>query len=311
MEQLSEVMASLGFQLAITQLVGGRLSGTVMPLPLGPLQLLRIRHNRAVHVDGAKPCGRQLFTLNLLDPRQAPPLRSHGSPMEPPALFGLAPTGEIHVTVPEVCDLVLISMDREAFHQWAAELGCSHLDERSLRLNWLELDPQCFEGLRRYLLQLFSVAETQPELLRQASWRRLALQDLGPLLICGLAGAVELSTSTPRPPARIELVKQVQRWIAENPNLPMTLDDLCRQVYVSRRCLIQGFREHLGMGPMAYLKLQRLHGARRYLLQADPVDTTVTAAACRFGFLNSGHFARDYRQLFGELPSETLQTCRR
>jgi AraC family ethanolamine operon transcriptional activator len=310
-EQLAEVMASLGFSLAITQLAGGRLTGTVMPLSLGPLQLLRIRHNRAVHVDGAKPTGRQLFSLNLLDPRQAPPLRSHGNPMGAPTLFGLSPWGEIHVTVPEVCDLVLMSMDREAFHRWADELGCPHLDDRAFSTNWVDLDPQCFEGLRRYLLQLFSVAEAQPQLLREASWRRLALQDFGPLLITGLAAAVELTPSWSRQPARIELVKQVQGWMAENPNLPITLDDLCRQVYVSRRCLIQGFREHLGMGPMAYLKLQRLHGARRFLLDADPAQTTVTAAAATFGFLNSGHFARDYRQLFGELPSETLQACRR
>jgi len=305
-----EVMASLDFELAITQLVGGQLNGTVMPLALGPLQLLRIRLDRAVHVDGAKPPGRQLFTLNLLDPLQAPPLRSHGSPMGAPALFGLDPEGEVHITVPEVCDLVVISMDRQAFQCWAAQLGCPHLDDRAFRTNWVQLDPQAFEGLRRYLLQLFSVAETQPELLRQASWRRLALQDFGPLLICGLAGAVELSPSRPRPPARIELVKQVQRWMAENPNLPITLDDLCQQAFVSRRCLIQGFREHLGMGPMAYLKLQRLHAARRLLLDADPEQTSVTAAATAFGFLNSGHFARDYRQLFGELPSATLQASR-
>ncbi|RNC87573.1 MAG: AraC family transcriptional regulator [Synechococcus sp. YX04-3] len=34
---------------------------------------------------------------------------------------------------------------------------------------------------------------------------------------------------------------------------------------------------------------------------------TVQAVATHFGFSSRNHFARDYRQLFGEAPSETLQ----
>lgn len=60
------------------------------------------------------------------------------------------------------------------------------------------------------------------------------------------------------------------------------------------------------MGPMAYIKLHRLHGIRRELLTADPRAVTIGGLALRWGFLNAGHFARDYRRLFGELPSQTL-----
>ena len=31
--------------------------------------------------------------------------------------------------------------------------------------------------------------------------------------------------------------------------------------------------------------------------------------ATHFGFSSRNHFARDYRQLFGEAPSATLQRC--
>ena len=60
------------------------------------------------------------------------------------------------------------------------------------------------------------------------------------------------------------------------------------------------------MGPMAYLKLHRLHGVRRLLLAGDHDQVRIGAIAAEWGFLNAGHFARDYRLLFGERPRDTL-----
>lgn len=64
------------------------------------------------------------------------------------------------------------------------------------------------------------------------------------------------------------------------------------------------------MGPMAYIKLHRLHGLRRELLAADPQTVSIAELALQWGFLNPGHFARDYRRLFGQLPSQTLHRGR-
>jgi len=58
---------------------------------------------------------------------------------------------------------------------------------------------------------------------------------------------------------------------------------------------------------MAYLKIQRLHGVRRLLKAADPNNSSIMAIANQFGFWSSGHFARDYKKMFGELPSQTIK----
>jgi AraC family ethanolamine operon transcriptional activator len=60
---------------------------------------------------------------------------------------------------------------------------------------------------------------------------------------------------------------------------------------------------------MAYLKIRRLHGVRQALLSADPEAERVSELAARWGFLNAGHFARDYRALFGEPPSTSLRAA--
>jgi AraC-like DNA-binding protein len=43
------------------------------------------------------------------------------------------------------------------------------------------------------------------------------------------------------------------------------------------------------------------------MLQATIQGTSVTQVALRCGFQNTGHFAREFRPAFGELPSETLR----
>ncbi|RQH04340.1 AraC family transcriptional regulator [Okeania hirsuta] len=46
---------------------------------------------------------------------------------------------------------------------------------------------------------------------------------------------------------------------------------------------------------------------RQRLKVSDPENSTITTLAGQFGFWSAGHFARDYKAMFGELPSETLQ----
>jgi transcriptional regulator GlxA family with amidase domain len=62
-----------------------------------------------------------------------------------------------------------------------------------------------------------------------------------------------------------------------------------------------------GVGPKEYLKVFRLISVRRQLRAASARTTRVTDVANGLGFWHMGQFAADYRQRFGELPSETLQ----
>ena len=62
----------------------------------------------------------------------------------------------------------------------------------------------------------------------------------------------------------------------------------------------------LGTNPASYLRAVRLDRVRKDLLHAG----SVTDAATRWGFWHFGHFSNDYREQFGELPSETLRRLR-
>ena len=89
---------------------------------------------------------------------------------------------------------------------------------------------------------------------------------------------------------------------------PISIADIASAVGIHARTLYKGFRTYLKTTPMAYLKGRRLGAVRRSLQLADPHVSSVTDIALKWGFNHLGHFAADYRQAFGELPSETLRS---
>jgi AraC family ethanolamine operon transcriptional activator len=86
-----------------------------------------------------------------------------------------------------------------------------------------------------------------------------------------------------------------------------TVEDLVIATNVSERTLRSVFCEVFGMPPLRYLRLRRLNQSRKSLRTASPSETTVAAIAAKFGFWDFGRFAKDYRRVFGELPSQTLR----
>ena len=71
--------------------------------------------------------------------------------------------------------------------------------------------------------------------------------------------------------------------------------------------MTRAFHRFLGMGPGNYLRQRRLSAARHELLTAPLRAETVTEVAFRWGFWHLSRFAREYRSMFGESPSETVR----
>lgn len=98
---------------------------------------------------------------------------------------------------------------------------------------------------------------------------------------------------------------QARDYFEENRGTPVRLADVCRAIGVSQRMLQVAFADGLGITPMRYLKLRRLHMVRERLQSTTTEELTVTHAAREAGFVDLSRFASDYKKIFGQLPSET------
>jgi AraC-like DNA-binding protein len=96
-------------------------------------------------------------------------------------------------------------------------------------------------------------------------------------------------------------------WLKENFTLPLRIDDLAKQINMSKSTFHHHFRELTAMSPLQYQKRLRLNEARRLLL-FESLD--VTTAAFQVGYESATQFSREYSRLFGEPPIRDIKNLR-
>jgi transcriptional regulator GlxA family with amidase domain len=115
--------------------------------------------------------------------------------------------------------------------------------------------------------------------------------------------------TAPAEPGRRMAVREAMELIESGSHLPLTTSTLARQCHVSVRTLQEGFQRHLGMSPMAYIRVVRLRHAHQDLRSADPSHSTVASIARRWGFNHLGRFAAAHKTMYGHTPLQALRAA--
>ena len=104
-----------------------------------------------------------------------------------------------------------------------------------------------------------------------------------------------------------KVVKQVLDYVHSEPSEEITAVKMCTLANCSQSWLEQSFKKRFGVTPKKYVKYLRLSRLRDNLLNPNEVDgRTVIELASVYGFWHMGQLAADYRNVYGELPSDTL-----
>lgn len=114
----------------------------------------------------------------------------------------------------------------------------------------------------------------------------------------------------PAPPLhlrRYAAVRRIRDHIAGSEGSSFRIDELCEVSGMSRRGIEYAFKDLFGIGANAFVRCQRLHGARRTLLACEPALGAVKRVALEWGFWHLGRFSHEYRLLFHESPSDTAR----
>ncbi|WP_317033530.1 helix-turn-helix transcriptional regulator [Nodosilinea sp. E11] len=301
-DHFGEVLAASGLQL--TQLSQGAFQGHLASWAVSPgLNVTRQQASQSLQVISDQRPDHLVFVLPLKTPSL--PAFARDRPLVANAIFGFDIERPIHlITSPTGQDQCQIDVSKALFQHYATLAHRYDLDKAFFQLNMVVPTIDRFSPLCAYLHQLFQ-AGADRVWCHTPKATTLLEQDLMPLLIDALPPPNQ--ADAPRPYRRAALVAAAKAYIMVHLDQPLTLAEICQAVYASERSLHYGFQEMLGMGPMAFVKVQRLHGIRRALLYADPKPETVAHIAHQWGFFSLGHFSRNYKQLFGESPSQTLQ----
>jgi AraC family transcriptional regulator, ethanolamine operon transcriptional activator len=171
-----------------------------------------------------------------------------------------------------------------------------------------QLPPQRIERFRSVIEQLDEAVQRAPAAFESAAAQKAAEQKLVREIRDVLAAPHELEHPLGRHVVpRRQIIRMSMDFVDQHDGEYLSVEQLATAAGVSERTLRDAFQRYFGVAPVQYLNRRTLHHIRRALKAADRSVATVTKIATQFGVWQFGRLARDYRLLFGELPSETLR----
>jgi len=301
-DELEETL-NLRRQVRVIQLSPQPFICNMLRLDLGLAEFLFISLNTSIRILGDKTSG--WLDFDFVMPPTPGDLISHGLPVRHDTVFGFDNAREINMVLPGNLMLGALQVKREVFEDYLPITLRSDLDDRFFARNYVQ-SPTHFTAVQQYLNELYGLVTQRSPFLKQPQISRLLLDDYLPLLIDSIPCQHQLINSGDLRRTRIQLVRQAEDYMLANLGQMLTLKTLCDALNTTKTPLNYGFQEVLGVSPMVYLKLLRLRAIHKVLKNADPGSKIVNLAH-QFGFWHMGRFSQEYHQMFGQLPSATLQ----
>ncbi|QNJ02703.1 helix-turn-helix transcriptional regulator [Synechococcus sp. PROS-U-1] len=291
---LSATLRTLGFEMDVAQLSQGALNGVFRLGGSRQLPVFSIQTNQDLVLHGNRRPGVLPISLNTSD--QNPVVR--GEETQQGSLHGFhASLSDTFVQLPAGAHIQVALVSQTRFEQLACSTGEHQVLDLIQGSNSANLSPQRFAQISA-LIQAQLMGADQEDLIQAATLEALSPQELRGTT----SGELGVGSA---------LMKDLVSWGFENTRQAIRLDDLSATIFASRSSIVQHCRQTFGTGPMTLLKQIRLaqvqHALGSSKVQQAIGCRTVQEIASHYGFPSRNHFARDYRNQFGESPSATLQ----
>lgn len=285
------------------QLTPGQFEGRFMEIRFRGIQLFREVTNQSVHEQGMMRAGDRVLGVPVAMQGQG---YFCGRPITPDAIMTMRGGDELEFSAPEHFDIVAVSVPVEVLSRYTRDIEHRDIEEDLRNTAVIQASKTHVDDFRGFLLTALESVSRTPAMLQYPAMQK-GLEHALLSSVVKAVGPTDDARASASPTARHAIVSRAQDYMREHVEEPLTVEDLCRVLGVSRRTLQYSFQEVLQLNPVSYLRAMRLNGVRRMLKSADPQRHSVQDIAARWGFWHLSHFANDYRRMFGELPSETLR----
>ncbi|EGD04936.1 AraC family transcriptional regulator [Burkholderia sp. TJI49] len=295
-------LAIAGWHQVYRQMTPGRFKGTVTQVLYDDFHFFRETTNRRVAQTGLAPRGRTSLAVPLSVPLAG---TFQGQPVDGYALLALRAGEDFEFHTPEGMGLVGISAASDMVDERCeAEFGAA--GARKLRHVTRLSDTQGV-ALGARLSSLIDDAQRNPGCLEYAATRKMFRDAMLGMFLDALDQGIGVERRDITHATYSDIVSRCEKHLRDRPEEPVTVLELCRALRCSRRTLQTSFQRVADVTPVGYLRTIRLNAVRRLLRTTSAQQLGVGEAAASWGFTHLGYFAREYRDLFGELPSQTLR----
>ena len=289
------------WQQTYSQLTRGVLQSSLLQISGSRFQFFRELINQRVVQHGEAPRGRICFAVPLAVPGTA---RMQGREADEHSVFVLQGGDEFMFHMPMGMELLAFTFERSAFDQAIA--AAPRPDELAtlLRQPVLRIPPARLGASRHRLLRLFESALFAADMDTPDAEPQVENALMSELI--GLLTDPECDKGQRHGSSSGSYIveKCHQLTVGDRLNPPSVID-LCQRLRISRRSVQNGFRSVTETTPVNYIRCIRLNGVRRELMRTRGAQVSIGDAAALWGFYHLSHFATEYQDLFGELPSQT------
>ncbi|MDA5400248.1 helix-turn-helix domain-containing protein [Hoeflea prorocentri] len=285
------------------QLTPGIFQGRVLCAMVGRVSIFMEFSSQAIEKQFSTPQDLFSFCLVLNDTKQ---FVTNGKLKSKDMLCVTPPGGETTIVAPPDAITLAFAVDRDALlaslvlepqlADWLMGLGRNGVLIRSVNL---------VQTLRDRMFAALEIAlgTRDPE-------RRAVIDDIA---LTGIASALTLEWLKINGLSTVDRARGFQRFerartmlINDSGLMDRVRAGLTRELG-SQRSLEKAFSDFAFLGPMAYLRVVRLHNARHKLLDPERADESIGDIAAEESFWDWSRFTSYYRKQFGELPSQTRQ----
>jgi AraC-like DNA-binding protein len=119
--------------------------------------------------------------------------------------------------------------------------------------------------------------------------------------IMGSYGFTRLLSKASQVLSSIDAIKAPVEYVRENFHRDLKIEDLAKLAFISVSALERRFKKYLSKTPKQFINEIRLENARRMLIETR---LPIADVAYRCGFSEHSYFSRQFRIMFGTLPSQ-------
>jgi len=294
------------WQQTYSQITAGSLQSSLTQLSSARCHLFREQINQRVVQHGEAPKGKVCFAVPIAAPGT---LRMQGCEADDNSIFFLRGGEEFMFHMPIGMDMLSITFDDSLLDE-ALEGTAYAGDVRALLKQPVVSVPQRrLAECRGRLLAMFSEALLNADLGDTPDREQELEQAMLGELLSALSDPDCDRRQRHASSTHSFIVERCHRLTVEGTFNAPSVFELCERLQISRRTAQNSFRRVAETTPVHYLRSVRLNGVRRELMSTLASEQSIGDTASTWGFFHLSHFAADYQELFGELPSQTRRAA--